>query len=414
MTANPPERQLITGGTGQTVILRSSEELASGGEGTVYLPSQFPNLAAKIYHNPSDNISAKLRLMIANPPRVPRSEEGRIAIAWPEDILLEPGRPDRVAGFLMRLVSGRPIIQYYSPRLRPKTAPHFTYEHLLVAARNLAEAVDVFHGQRNIIGDINESNVLVTENASVALIDTDSFQVIDRRNGSIYRSPVGKPEYTPAELQGHRFDSTDRNSDHDLFGLAVIIYQVLMEGFHPFTGAYTGSGDPPQLEDRIASGQFPHSRERTVSLNPSPIAPRWDALQPRLQQEFLQCFDIGHNSPETRPTAHEWAQTLEDAMGSLIVCTSNGQHRYFDHLPDCPWCDRARRMGGRDPFASLPRGVQNISPSFQPYQTLSSTPPSSSSVPPTQTPSPHSRQSNSGDNNGARSTRRRSRGLDSA
>ena len=101
--------------------------------------------------------------MIANPPRVPRSEEGRIAIAWPEDLLHEPGRPDRVAGFLMRLVSGRPIIQYYSPRLRPKTAPHFTYEHLLVAARNLAEAVDVFHGQRNIIGDINESNVLVTK-----------------------------------------------------------------------------------------------------------------------------------------------------------------------------------------------------------------------------------------------------------
>ena len=294
--------------------------------------------------------------------------------------------------------------------MRHKTAPHFTYEHLLAAARNLAAAVDIFHGQRNIIGDINESNVLVTEDASVALIDTDSFQVIDRRNGNVYRNTVGKPEYTPAELQGHRFDSTDRNSDHDLFGLAAIIHQVLMEGSHPFAGKYMGSGDPPQLEARIASGQFPHSQERPVEFNPSPISPRWDTLHPRIQQEFLQCFDNGHDSPETRPTAHEWVQTLEDALGALTVCTSNGQHRYFNHLTDCPWCDRVRRTGGRDPFASLSPGIYNVNPSFQSHQTLSPAPTGSPSGQPVQIPSSRPRTTNSGGHSGSRPTRGRSRG----
>ncbi len=366
MTANSSERRVVAGSTRQTVVLRSSEILASGGEGSVYLPARFPDQAAKIYHSPSDDIAAKLRLMIANPPRIPQAEDGRIAIAWPEDVLLEPCHPYRVVGFLMRQVSGNPSIEYYSPLRRPHTAPLFNYEHLLATARNLARAVEICHGQRYAIGDINESNALVTDTASVALIDTDSFQVIDRSNGNVYRSPVGKPEYTPAELQGHQFDSIDRSQDHDVFGLAVIIYQLLTEGGHPFTGIYTGQGDPPPLESRIAAGHFPHSAIRAVPYAPSPIAPRWDALHPSLRDRFLQCFDNGYDSPETRPTAHEWVQTLEDALVALASCARNSQHWYFDHLSDCPWCDRARRMGHRDPFAPLPPGIRPAQPSVQP------------------------------------------------
>ena len=400
---------MITGRTRRTVVLRSSRQLAAGGEGVVYLLPELPDLVAKIYHSPAPGIDVKLGLMIQNPPRIPPEEEGRVAIAWPEDTLLEPSS-NRVVGFLMSRVLGSPIIEYFNPLLRPKTAPHFTYEHLLAAARNLAESVDIFHGQRSVIGDLNESNVLVTESGSIALIDTDSFQVLDRLSGRIYRSPVGKPEYTPAELQGHRFDTVDRNSDHDLFGLAVIIYQLLMEGIHPFLGRYTGSGDPPQLENRIAAGHFPHSRIRSVPFEPSPISPPWDSLHPTLLDEFVQCFDRGHDNPHTRPTAHEWVRTLEDAQAFLTSCGNNAQHRYFRHLPECPWCARALRMGGRDPFAPLPFGVQPVQPSFQPFRSPLTAPTVSPSVQPSQPPSSVPRQTNSGGRNNARSTQRRPRG----
>ena len=391
--ASGSDLRVVVESSGETIVLSSWEILAAGGEGTVYLPDRFPDKAAKIYHDPSDDIVVKLRLMIANPPRIPPGEEGRMDIAWPEDLLLDPGPSGRVAGFLMRRVSGKPSVECYSPLKRPDAAPLFTYEHLIATARNLARIVEICHGQRYVIGDVNESNALVSETASVALIDTDSFQVIDRADGRVYRSPVGKPEYTPAELQGHHFDRIDRSQDHDVFGLAVIIYQMLMEGFHPFTGIYTGPDDPPQLENRIAAGHFPYSRIRPVPYRPSPLAPNWDALHPSLQELFLQCFDIGHDSPETRPTAHEWVQTLEDAQASLASCAINGQHKYFNHLSDCPWCDRARRMGNRDPFAPLLFGVLASPPSFRPTHTPPpSAPPAgpapSPSTPPTSAPPP--------------------------
>ena len=347
--------KVMTGTTRQYLILRESEILAAGGEGTVYLPTQYPDQAAKIYHRASADIAVKLQLMIDSPPDIPDYEEGSIAIAWPEEFLLDSGPPNAARGFLMKRVSGKPVVNYYSPGRRLQTVPGFNYEHLLATARNLARAVEVCHGQRYVIGDLNESNVLVSEISVVSLIDTDSFQVLDRRSGKIYRSPVGKPEYTPPEMQGRRFDSEDRSQDHDLFGLAVIIYQLLMEGSHPFAGMYTGQGDPPQIEKRIAEGHFPHSGTRAVPYRHMPIAPPWQNLHPELRDEFIQCFDIGHDSPETRPTAYEWAQKIEGVMKYLASCGKNPQHRYFNHLPDCPWCVRARLMGGNDPFPFTPR-----------------------------------------------------------
>ena len=391
MAARQPDRQVITGSARRSLLLRESEILAAGGEGTVYLPGSHPDHAAKIYHAPSADIQTKLRLMIDNTPRVPTGEEDHIAIAWPEDLLLDPAMPGSALGFLMRRVSGRPVVQYYSPVQRRRSAPHFTYEHQVATARNLARVVEICHGQRYVIGDINESNAIASETGAVALIDTDSFQVLDRSSGQIYRSPVGKPEYTPAELQGHRFDSIDRAQDHDMFGLAVIIYQLLMEGVHPFTGIYTGSDDPPQIEDRIANGHFPHSRSRGVPYRPSPLSPPWNSLHPSLQDLFIQCFDIGHDSPETRPTAHEWAQTLEEAQADLISCPRSGQHRHFNHLSDCPWCERAAAMGGFDySFPPLPPGVTPTQPSFRPPRspapsTPSPSPPPTSGARPTST-----------------------------
>ena len=55
------------------------------------------------------------------------------------------------------------------------------------------------HERGYVVGDVNESNILVNRGALVTLIDTDSFQV--RSAEQVYRCRVGKPEYTPPELQ---------------------------------------------------------------------------------------------------------------------------------------------------------------------------------------------------------------------
>jgi DNA-binding helix-hairpin-helix protein with protein kinase domain len=228
----------------------------------------------------------------------------------------------------------------------------FNYLYLHQAARNLAAAVRTRHARGYVIGDVNESNILVSERALVTLVDTDSFQVRDPHNGVVYRCPVGKPEFTPPELQGQTFAHVDRTPEHDLFGLAVLIFQLLMEGTPPFAGVFQGAGEPPPYEKRISDGHFPYGRVRYVPYRPMPIAPSLDVLHPTLQRLFLRCFEEGHLHPSARPDALTWLNALQEAENNLVVCAVNGYHRYDRHLSACPWCERAARLGGRDPFPS--------------------------------------------------------------
>lgn len=228
---------------GQILVLDPSAELGAGGEARIYAAPA--NLAAKIYHRPDEAQARKLAIMVAHPPRDPMLSRGHSSIAWPVDRLREVGGGGRVVGFLMPRVRGlRPLVEFYNPKLRRQNCPFFDYRYLHRTARNLAAAVAAVHSRGHVVGDLNESNVLASETALVTLVDTDSFQVRDPKTGATHRCPVGKPEFTPPELQGKAFRKLDRSTEHDAFGLAVLLFQLLMEGAHPFAGIVPGREDP--------------------------------------------------------------------------------------------------------------------------------------------------------------------------
>jgi len=335
--------------------------IGSGGEANIYTVRIRPELVAKVYHQPHGDYARKLAFMVANPPVDPLASSGRVSIAWATELVTDLGL---VVGFLMPKLDtskAKPIFQYYNPSERRKESPTFSYVSLMRTARNLARAVRSVHSRGYVIGDVNESNVLVAEDAIVTLVDTDSFQVND--GTTVYRCTVGKPEYTPPELQGMSFRDVDRSVEHDLFGLGVLIYQLLMEGTHPFGGVFTGQGEAPELQDRIKSGHFPHGRRR-VPYKPMPLAPSFQMLPVALQELFLLCFEVGHGNPAARPTADVWSKALGEAEDGLVTCGVNGQHSYSGHLGVCPWCERAAKLGGRDPFPALGaiRSGQHLKP----------------------------------------------------
>jgi WD40 repeat protein len=324
--------------------------IGSGGEANIYTVRIKPELVAKVYHQPHGDYARKLAFMVANPPVDPLASSGRVSIAWATELVTDLGQ---VVGFLMPKLDtskAKPIFQYYNPSERRKESPTFSYISLIRTARNLARAVRSVHSRGYVIGDVNESNVLVAEDAIVTLVDTDSFQVND--GTTVYRCTVGKPEYTPPELQGMSFRDVDRSVEHDLFGLGVLIYQLLMEGTHPFGGVFTEQGEAPELKTRIKSGHFPHGQRR-VPYKPMPLAPSFQMLPVALQELFLCCFEEGHGNPAARPTADVWSKALGVAEDSLVRCGVNGQHFYSGHLGVCPWCERAAKLGGRDPFPAL-------------------------------------------------------------
>jgi serine/threonine protein kinase len=285
------------------------KSLGSGGQAEVFAIEGKKELAAKIYRNAPGPIErAKLEWMIAHPP-APAGLPG-VLIAWPQDLLLDDH--GRLIGILLpRVEHGVPLITAFNPRLRAQKLPHYQRAQLLLVAQRLATLVETMHQSGYVIGDLNESNVLISSRGEVVLIDTDSFQVRALRDGKVitYRSPVGKPDYTAPEIQGVSFHSVDRSFEHDRFALAVLIFQLLMDGRHPYAGRWLGSDDAPTLEKSIRQGLFPYSRPSAV-MQPPPQAPALSALEPGLAALFERAFGATTASFLNRPSGEEWAVLL--------------------------------------------------------------------------------------------------------
>ena len=396
----------------QFLTLADDLLLGAGGEARIYAVPEDPSWVAKIWHKPTDERARKVTVMLDNPPADPMAAQRHISIAWPCDLLLATGRTQRVIGFLMPRISGlRPVIDFFNPKTRRQQCPLFNYFYLHRTARNLAIAVRALHERGYVIGDLNESNILASETALVTMVDTDSFQVWDVEQGVAYRCRVGKPEFTPPELQGKTFAKIDRAPQHDLFGLGAIIFQLLMEGTHPFAGAFKGKGEPPPYEQRIAAGHFLHGSDPRVPYAPKPAAPPFAMLHPNLQHLFIRCFEDGHLNPRLRPDTQSWQWALEEAESALVTCWANEQHIYGGHLLDCPWCARAKWLGGRDPFPSVAavKSGQHLRPLASAARSRPAARSDSDFGPPIPRPIPHSTpsQTAAGGSGGRPSSRRK-------
>ncbi|HPH94528.1 MAG TPA: SUMF1/EgtB/PvdO family nonheme iron enzyme [Anaerolineaceae bacterium] len=341
-------------------------EVGRGGEATIYRVSNRAGQVAKLYHTPpASEYAQKLIWMQQNPPEETHRDEGHHSIAWPMELLY--GEDQALTGYLMPFIGGTvKIFSVINPTLRRKTG--FDWRYLLRTARNLAAAVRSLHERDYVIGDMNESNILVTERALVTIIDADSFQV-RLPAGRVYYCPVGKPEYTPPELQGVLFQNRPRRFEADYFGLAVLIFQLLMEGNHPFRGVWKGGGEPPQVAEKIRRGLFPYKPHANLVV-PAPNTPPFEVLPPRLQELFMQTFVDGHARPAQRVSPRHWVDALATVESSLTQCVRERSHVYSNHLKACPWCTAPTAVRVIHPPAKTPPSPPSTRPVSPPKTTI--------------------------------------------
>ena len=110
--------------------------------------------------------------------------------------------------------------------------PNATWVFLIHIAENACRAFSTVHNHGHVVGDVNSKNLLVGSDGPVKFIDCDSFQV--KHAGRVFPCSVGVDHFTPPELQGTRnLSRVVRTPNHDLFGLAVLIFELLFHGSAP-------------------------------------------------------------------------------------------------------------------------------------------------------------------------------------
>ncbi len=316
------------------------KQIASSGEGAVWGTNRRGYLA-KIYHSTDPERVKKLEVMVANSPADPTLSQNHISIAWPQDLLRDS--TGACVGFLMpAIIQAKELLYVYNPLHRKKTAPRFNWYSLHITALNLASIVQEIHAKNYIIGDMKSQNLLVTDRGLVSIIDTDSFQVTDPTTGKVYRCSVGSEGFTPPELIGKDLSILTQNRFHDRFRLAVIIH-LLLFGYHPFMGQWNGSGDPPGQDELVRQGFWIHGQNS--QMQPSRNTILLDVVHPEIKKCFLKCFNDGHRSPSSRPSAQDWFNALQLGISDLTACKKVANHCYSRVYGKCYWCERANNLG---------------------------------------------------------------------
>jgi DNA-binding helix-hairpin-helix protein with protein kinase domain len=237
-----------------------------------------------------------------------------------------------------KFTAHRQAFNLYSPKRRLQEFPTASWQFLIRSAANAARAFTVVHEGGHVIGDVKHDNLLVGGNATVRLVDCDSYQITV--NGSRWFCPVGTPTHQPPELQNIRtYKGVPRTPNHDNFGLAVIIFQMLFMARHPFSGRFLGTGEMP-MERAISEYRFAYgSNAAAMQMQPPPASVGLNGVTRDVALLFERAFSKQGSQPNGRPRADEWITALQDLEQHLKRCAVNPAHQFVDTLSKCPWCE---------------------------------------------------------------------------
>lgn len=320
---------LVRLSSGQKLSL--GRKLAEGGEGRIHELQGTGDRLVKLYHQPVDETRHRKLVAMAQI----RTAALEAVAAWPIDVAYDAH--EDCIGFVMPRISGPGIIDKLSHPAEQRIAfPTIDYGFLVHVAMNLMRAASTLHASGCVIGDVNESNVYILNDGTVRFIDVDSFQV--QHNGDVFPCNVGTPIYTPPELQGATFRDVMRTPIHDTFGLSVLVFQLLVQGCHPFAGV-PRDGRGRTIEEAILEGLYAYSVQRRDRVSPPPDRLPLSALGEVagfFERSFLGC---------QRPTAAEWMNALDRTRSRLRRCAKNPRHSFLLDYGACPLCRLPR-----DPF----------------------------------------------------------------
>lgn len=331
--------------TEQRRVVRLGKLIKSGGAGSVYFLADDPSRVAKIYHSHIDTryYQRKLQAMLEHRPQIPAPVAGEsvVQLAWPDYVLFDEHK--RVCGFAMPVLDTQRSIELEYILQARQAKAHNLPDGIgakVSLACNLATLVSALHARQHRVVDMKPVNLrFYRDSLYVALLDCDGFSI----QGDGERFPAGQftPDYLAPELQHVGQIAREQEEAQDRFSLAVIVFQLLNHGIHPYSGRAQTAKVPDDLPGRIAAGCYAYGTETAKNILPVPASTH-HLLPGELRKLFDRAFT---GSPARRPSADEWAQILRPyalrSTQKIVLCKQ--QHQHFAGMP-CLVCAREKQV----------------------------------------------------------------------
>ena len=299
-----------------------------GASGKIYEVVGRPQSVVKIFHNTNKSATnrQKLQAMLLNKPKFdPVQSNGidYIQIAWPEALLDD--EKGFCVGYMMPLIDMDKAVSldhFMQKAVRKKLNLSEKYAYRIFAAYNVALMVTELHKCGHYIIDLKPSNLYVyKENMLVAVVDCDGFSI----NGERARYPA---EFVSEEYiypEGMTLSCEEMGEEQDKFALAVIIFRLLNNGIHPFSGAPKNSADEMlTIQTRIEKYHYAYGLWPDKYQYPHPYS-----IHEYFNKETLELFERAFTKDCQRPSAYEWQEHLWKLMHGLKQCKENPNHVYF-------------------------------------------------------------------------------------
>ncbi len=313
-----------------------------GAAGKIYEIVGQPAKVAKIFHErqKSNTNRLKLEAMVMNNPNIPSVKAGGVEyvqIAWPEAAMEDD--EGYCVGYMMPFINTAEAVSLdhlMQGAVRTKLQLSDKYEYRVMAAYNVALMVASLHKYGHYIIDLKPSNVSIYKKTmTVAMFDCDGFSI----QGEQARFPA---EFVSEEYiypEGMSEACEDMGEEQDKFALAVIIFKLLNNGIHPFSGMVKKSGDSTlSIQERIEQYHYAYGMWGDSYQAPHPYS-----IHEFLPQSTMKLFDRAFVKGQKRPTAAEWQTELDFLLKSLKHCKKNPNHAYFTNK-GCGLCVAEDRL----------------------------------------------------------------------
>lgn len=314
--------------------LSENDKIGEGATAFVYkIFFQNKQWAAKIYKSGVIINVAKIQAMLDNQPiNMIETLDGEdfVQFAWVKYAIRDNSR--NIIGFIMSYISHEDTYSldiFFDPVLSKRLGPKELALSLRIQlAINLCELIQSLHANKNYFIDIKPQNIRVyKKNHKVVLLDCDGYSI---------NNPLGSPkrfkadlissDYISPEVISKNLKPSDLGLQQDLYGLAVILFQLLNRGTHPFQGIISDDSISATTNDERASlGLYAYGLNKN-----SRVSPRPQSLHELFLNETRALFDKSFET-QRRTTLRTWIEHFTDILENkkLVFCENiepTGKH----------------------------------------------------------------------------------------